>query len=140
MHTMTTPAAPAAAHTPLRDDPPKPLTVSYSIHRIPPTPSLSLTASTDYPLDPTSTFYSALSQSVLLAQRDLNAALTTWKDAIGDAEKSKETGDAARRQPAEVSLQTSLDADHWPRTTTARPTNRRNSRTTVSGSWRTSIR
>lgn len=34
--------------------------------------------------------YTALSTSVLAAQKDLNERLTSWKDAIGDKEKHKE--------------------------------------------------
>lgn len=36
------------------------------------------------------TTYASTSDAVLQAQRDLNEALTAWKDAIGDAEKAKE--------------------------------------------------
>lgn len=42
---------------------------------------------------PTSTYlayYSALSCTVLQAQKDLNESLTVWKDAVGDKEKHKE--------------------------------------------------
>lgn len=38
----------------------------------------------------TSTYYSALSLTLRKAQKDLNENLTSWKDAIGDREKSKE--------------------------------------------------
>jgi hypothetical protein len=37
-----------------------------------------------------SAFYASASAAVLQAQRDLNEHLTAWKDAVGDAEKSKE--------------------------------------------------
>ena len=104
MTSKTNTTQPYTAYTAQSHPPAKLIHVSYSIHPSDLIPTLPLTSTTDYPLDHkhAASFYSTLSQSVLLAQRELNANLTKWKDAIGDAERVKETGKQARRQTTDV--------------------------------------
>lgn len=42
-------------------------------------------------ISPTSSFYAAASEALRAVQKELNATLTPWKEAIGDQEKVKES-------------------------------------------------
>ena len=52
-------------------------------------------------------YYRDLSLAVTQAQQSLNDSLTVWKDAVGEAERIKESAEKGRRQPIAGSEQAS---------------------------------
>lgn len=64
--------------------------ITYNI--VPPTgtPQVAETSSTVSCSGPTESHYAGVISALRDAQQQLNARLTTWKDAIGDSEKARE--------------------------------------------------